>query len=417
MLTVQTLIDDLAAGCKPKDNLRIGIELEQFAFNKSSGAPLPYEGAPGIRQLLEAIAAKGGWEIKRENGNPVALKKDGIIVSLEPGGQFEYSGSPCVNLQAAKAEMDNFYQDVAAIADPLGIDFVPVGFHPQWKREDIHWMPKGRYKIMRDYMPKKGGHGIDMMLRTTGAQVNLDYESEQDMVRKYRVALGLQPIVTAIMANSHMKEGRDTGYASYRSHCWTDTDPDRCGVPAFVFGDDMSFARYVDYALSVPMIFIRRGDDYTNVAGQSFRAFMEGRLPGHEGEYATMDDWAEHLTTLYPEVRLKHYLELRGPDSNPPPMVCAMAAFWTGIFYNDTALGDAYSLIGDWPAAKHKRLRREVPQSGLQTSIDSNWPDLAAFAADALNIAANGLSGDDQLMLQPFHETLDRGLRRARRVS
>lgn len=417
MLTVQTLIDDLAAGCKPKDQWRIGIEHEQFAFNKATGAALPYDGKPGIRQLLETIAAKHGWKIKAENGNPIALEKDNMVVSLEPGGQFEYSGSPCKSLAEAQAEIQKFYQEAETVAATLGIDFLRVGFHPQWRREDIHWMPKGRYETMRGYLPKKGSHGIDMMLRTCGAQVNLDFASEQDMVRKYRVALALQPIVTAIMANSPLKEGRDTGYASYRSHCWTDNDPDRSGVPAFVFGDEMGFARYVEYALDVPMFFIRRGDQYTDVAGQSFRAFIEGRLPGHEGEHATIEDWRDHLTTLYPEVRLKRYLELRGPDSNPPELVCAMAAFWAGIFYNEQALNEAYALIEDWPAAKHKRLRRDVPRYGLETAVDQNWPDLAALGVEALNIASGGLSDGDLLMLRPFHEKLGRPARRSRAAS
>jgi len=408
MLTIQTLIDDLAAGCKPKDQWRIGIEHEQFAFNKATGGALSYDGEPGIRKLLETFAAKYGWEKKLENGNPIALAKDNITVSLEPGGQVEYSGSPCINLVAAQAEMDAFYKGLTATADALGIGFLRVGFHPQWRREDINWMPKGRYKIMREYMPKKGGHGIDMMIRTTGAQVNLDFSSEQDMVKKYRVALALQPAVTALMANSNMKEGKDSGYLSYRSYCWTDTDPDRCGVPAFVFDENMSFARYVEYALDVPMYFIRRNDQYIDVSGKSFRAFMEGKLPGHEGEYPTLDDWRDHATTLFPEVRLKRYLELRGPDSTDPATVLAMAAFWAGILYNEEMLAQAYDLISEWPIAKHKRLRRDAPKLGLQSSVDERWPTLAALAADALELAAQGLSETDQMLLRPFHETLDR---------
>ncbi len=418
MLTIQSLIDDLAAGCKPKDQWRIGVEHEQFAFDKKTLAPLPYDGKKAcIRKLLETFAAGHDWKIKFENGNPIALEKNGMIVSLEPGGQFEYSGSPLSTLTQVRAEMDSFYNNVRETAASLGIDFLPLGFHPQWTREDIHWMPKSRYGIMREHMPKKGGHGIDMMIRTCGAQVNLDFETEQDMIRKYRVSLALQPAITALMANSHMKESADTGYASYRSYCWTDTDPARCGVPAFVFGDDMSFTRYVEYALSVPMIFFRRNEKHIPAAGQSFRAFMEGKLPGHEGELAAMEDWHDHLTTLFPEVRLKRYLELRGPDSNPPDMVLAMAAFWTGIFYNEDALAKAGILIAGWPIAKHRRLRRDAAHLGLEAPVDDRWRNLAALAEGAIDIAANGLPGPDQILLEPFYEKLTREARRTRAAS
>lgn len=400
MLTYDDLVNDMAKGCKPKDKWRMGIEHEQFVFLKSTGESLPYDGAPGIRQILEGLIESDGWSPVSPQGYLVALKKGQAAVTLEPGGQVEFSGSPLPDIGAMKHEANGFYRALGNITARLGVGILAVGFHPEWRRDQIHAMPKERYKIMLPYMEKKGRYGVDMMLRTCGAQINLDFSSEADMVKKYRVALGLQPVMTALLANSHRAEGKETGYKSYRSLMWTDTDPDRCGIPAFVFDRAMGFARYVDYALDVPMYFIMRDGHHVDVAGQSFRAFMDGKLPGFEGQYPTIEDWRDHLTTLFPEVRLKNYLELRGPDSPPPPLVYGMAAFWVGILYDEDALDQAWDLIRDWTPDLHRQIRMDVTRDGLQALLPERQT-LLNMAMETIQIAGSGLArqsyggGDD----------------------
>ncbi len=389
MLTYNDLVNDMASGCKPRDRFRIGIEHEQFVFNSATGKSLPYDGAPGIKQILETFKSDYGWSDPGKTPL-IELSRDGAHITLEPGGQIELSGSPCKTLKDVKSEAERFYKELNAIGEKLGFCVLAKGFHPEWRRDEIHWMPKERYKIMGPYMASKSAHGVDMMIRTCGAQINLDYASEADMVMKYRVALGLQPAVTALMANSSMVEGKDSGYKSFRSFIWTETDPDRCGVPEFVFEDGMSFARYVDYALDVPMYFIMRGGHHINVAGQSFRAFMKGELKGHEGDFPDINDWHDHLTTLFPEVRLKNYLEFRGPDSAPSEYIYAMSAFWAGIFYNDKALDKAAELIARLTPDDHVRIRNEVPKAGLETIV-SPGRTLRDLAKEAIEVAAAGL--------------------------
>lgn len=410
MLTYDDLVNDMARGCKPRDQWRIGIEHEQFIYHRETGDPLPYDGKPGIKQILEGLIERHGWQPQIVAGYLIALSKGKAMVTLEPGGQVEFSGSPLATMIEVKHEADAFYGALDEVTARLGLGVLPVGFHPTWTRDQIHRMPKERYQIMLPYMATRGKLGQDMMLRTTGAQVNLDYGSEGDMVRKYRVALGLQPVMTALLSNSHMVEGKDSGYKSYRSHIWTDTDPDRSGVPEFVFERGMGFRRYVDWALDVPMYFIMRDGHHVNVAGLSFRDFMNGRLPGHEGEYPTIDDWRDHLTTLFPEVRLKTYLELRGPDSAPPPLVYGMAAFWVGILYDDDALDQAYDLIRDWTPELHTQLRQDVTRDGLRALLPERQT-LLNMAMETLEIAAHGLmrnplertSADD---LRPLKEKI-----------
>lgn len=401
MLTYDDLVNDMARGCKPRDQWRMGIEHEQFVYDKATGKPLAYDGKPGIRQILEAFAQDYGWEKVIHNGHLTELRRDGASITLEPGGQIELSGAPLKTIEEIKEQSDRYYQELAAIGDRLGFGVLARGFHPLWTRDDIHWMPKERYEIMGPYMAARSRHGVDMMIRTCGAQINLDFSSEADMVKKYRVALGLQPVVTALMANSSQVEGRDSGFKSYRSFIWTETDPDRCGVPAFVFDDDMSFARYVDYALDVPMYFIMRNGHHVNVAGQSFRAFMDGKLKGHEGEYPNIEDWHDHLTTLFPEVRLKTYLEFRGPDSTPPDMVYAMTAFWSGIMYNEDILDQAWDLIRDWPVETHQVIRNEVPKDGFDTKLPQGR-HLRNLALESLELARHGREGAGYL--QPFFD-------------
>lgn len=407
MLTIETLINDLAAGCKPKDQFRMGLEVERFAFNRNTGEALPYDGAQGIRALLEHFAAADNWQKITENGHVIALKKDDTALTLEPGGQVEYSGPPLKTLDELQAHLDNFHHALQKSADSLGIAFLSCGFHPSWTRQDIHIMPKARYELMRRYMPKKGDLGLDMMLRTCGAQINMDYSSETDMVKKYRVMLALQPLVNGFMANARLKEGRDTGYESYRTHIWADTDPDRSGFPAFVFDKNMGFARYVEKALDVPMYFFRRRGAYIDVTGRSFRDFMAGRLPGHEGLYPELSDWHDHLTTIFWDVRLKHYLELRGPDSAPPALIYAMAAFWKGLLYNEAVLSEAAAFVNRWPLAVHTAIHRDHARNGLRTRLPGGEEILSDWAAPVLKMAEAGLSGRERTLLQPFYDRLE----------
>lgn len=404
MLTYDDLVNDMARGCKPRDQWRIGIEHEQFIFNRQTGKPLPYDGVPGVRQVLESFARDYGWMPVEKNGALIELRRDGANITLEPGGQIEISGAPLADIAAVVAQADCYHAELRMIGEKLGVGILARGFHPDWTRDDIHWMPKERYQIMGPYMASRSQHGVDMMIRTCGAQVNLDFDSEGDMVKKYRVALGLQPVITALMANSSMVEGRDSGLRSYRSFIWTQTDPDRCGVPRFVFEDGMGFARYVDYALDVPMYFIMRHGHHVNVAGQSFRDFMRGKLKGYEGDVPTIDDWRDHLTTLFPEVRLKTYLEFRGPDSTDPDLVYAMTAFWVGLFHDPSALDQAYDLIRDLTPDHHIQIRNDVPRLGLDTSLPERQ-HLRNLAMEALQISNRGLArqnAQDTLFLEPL---------------
>lgn len=389
MLTDDDLVNDMASGCKPRGDWCIGIEHEQFVFDADNGNPLPYDGAPGIRQILEAFTAYG-WEGHEKDEHLIEAQRGGAFITLEPGGQIELAGSPCRTLDEVKTEAGRYYRELNEIGKRLGFGVLAQGVHPRWTREDIHWMPKERYRIMGPYMEQRSRHGVDMMILTTGAQVNLDFSSEVDMVKKYRVALGLQPFITALMANSRIIQGKDSGYDSFRSFIWTETDPDRCGVPEFVFSGDMGFARYVDYALDVPMYAYQRGDRLIGATGGSFRDFMTGGLKGHEGEFATLSDWRYHLTTIFLEVRLKTYLEFRGPDSAPPPLVYAMAAFWAGILYDDEALSLASDYIKGWPAEEHTRIRAETAKYGLGTRLPDgrSWRDAGR---DLLDLAEAGL--------------------------
>ena len=326
------LIEFLEEGCKPPEDWRIGTEHEKFVFHLETLDSAPYEGAWGIRALLEGLT-RFGWEPVRKTANRSAAKSD-CNISLEPGGQLELSGAPLETIHQTCDEVHTHLAEVKEVAGELGVGLVGLGFHPRAKRGDIPWMPKGRYKIMRDYMPKKGSLGLDMMLRTCTVQVNLDFESEFDMVRKMRVGLALQPVATALFADSPFVEGKPSGYYSFRSHIWEDTDPDRCGILPFVFEDGMSFERYVDYVLDVPMYFVYRDGAYVDVSGQSFRDFLDGRLPARPGEKPMMSDWADHLTTLFPEVRLKRYIEMRptrrGGLSHSPLWSGFTKRRWTG---------------------------------------------------------------------------------------
>jgi glutamate--cysteine ligase len=409
------LVSHLEGGSKPPTAWRIGTEHEKFVFDNNTLRRVPYEGPNGIRKLMEGLT-RFGWKPVLENGDPIALTKNGCNITLEPGGQFELSGAPVKILHQTCDEVNTHLDEVKQVAAEMGIGLIGIGFDPKWRREDIPWMPKGRYRIMRDYMPKKGTLGLDMMLRTCTVQVNLDYRSESDMVKKFRVGMALQPIATALFANSPFVEGKPTGYLSYRSHVWEDTDPDRTGILPFVFDGDMGFERYVDYMLDVPMYFVYRNGKYIDASGQSFRDFMDGKLPALPGEKPIITDWVDHLTTAFPEVRLKTYLEMRGADGGPWCNICALPALWVGLLYESNALEEAWELARSWSLEDHMYLRREVPKTALRTPFRGGTVQDVARAV--VRIASTGLrkrnklsrAGDDETgFLAVLQDIADRG--------
>jgi glutamate--cysteine ligase len=409
------LVEYIAAGSKPASAWRIGTEHEKFAFQLDDLRPLPYEGPRGIGALLEGLT-EFGWTRIEENGKVIALLRDGASVSLEPGGQFELSGAPLETIHQTCDELQSHLAECRAVGERLGTGMLSLGFNPKWARADVSWMPKGRYKIMREYMPKRGSLGLDMMLRTCTVQVNLDFSSEADMVKKFRVSLALQPVATALFANSPFTEGKPNGFRSFRSHIWTDTDPDRCGVLPFVFEDGFGFERYVDWMLDVPMYFVYREGRYIDASGQSFRDFIAGRLPARPGEIPLMSDWVDHMTTAFPEVRLKKFLEMRGADTGPARRLCALPALWVGLLYDQTALDAAWDLCRDWTAADHDQLRADVPRLALATPFRGETVrELAgrvlAIAEDGLKRRARRSGGgeDESVHLQPLMTIAESG--------
>ncbi|SMF39425.1 glutamate--cysteine ligase [Tistlia consotensis] len=410
------LVEHLESAGKPRANWRIGTEHEKFAFSRDDLKPLPYEGARSIRTLLEVLTERFGWQPVFEGGKPLALLKDGCSITLEPGGQFELSGAPLETLHQTCDEVHTHLRQVKEVCEPLDIGMIGLGFAPTWSRADVQEMPKARSAIMRAYMPKVGTLGLDMMHRTCTVQVNLDFADERDMVRKFRVGLALQPVATALFANSPFTEGRPNGFLSYRSHIWTDTDPDRSGILPFVFEPGMGFERYVDYALDVPMYFVYRDGRYIDASGQSFRDFLDGRLPALPGEKPLMSDWADHLTTLFPEVRLKQYMEMRGADGGPWRRLCALPALWVGLLYDETALSAAEDLIAGWSHEEHAFLRNEVPRRALATPFRGR--PLLELAREVVAIAGDGLkrraragkvSLDETEYLAVLQETVESG--------
>ena len=388
-LEQRDLVAYLESGCKPRAEWAIGTEHEKFGYRLSDLRPLPYDGPAGIRAMLEGLE-RYRWKPYFEGENVIALTKDGgSSVTLEPGGQLELSGAPLPNLHRVCDEVHTHLDQVATVSKELGVGFLGLGFQPKWRREDIPWMPKGRYGIMRRYMPTKGDLGLDMMTRTCTVQVNLDFDSEADMVRKLRVSLALQPAAVALFANSPFVEGKPSGYLSFRSHVWTRTDPDRCGLLPFAFEDGMSFERYVDYALDVPMYFVLREGKYIDVAGRSFRDFLAGKLPGLEGERPTIQDWEDHMTTVFPEVRIKRYMEVRGADGGPWGRLCALPALWVGLLYDLTALNEAEALCREWSYDAVARAHVDVAKNGFKTTLGGR--SILDIAADAVRIAQGGL--------------------------
>ena len=411
------LIEWFAEKGKPKSAWRIGTEHEKFLFRKDSFKPVAYEGGQGVGELLRLLEEQYDMQPIIEKGLIIGLKSDdGGSITLEPGGQLELSGAPLESLHETCAETGAHLRQMREITQQLELCMLGVGFQPLWQRRDISWMPKGRYKIMREYMPKRGQLGLDMMLRSCTVQVNLDYEDERDMVRKFRTSLALQPIATALFANSPFKDGQPSGLKSTRAEAWTDTDPDRCGVPGFVFDDDFGYARWVDYILDVPMYFLHRGEDYLDVSGLSFRDFMAGSLPGFEGQFPSMADFEDHVTTAFPEVRLKGYLEMRGADGGSWGNICALPALWVGLLYDDGALDAAESLIKGITASDVEAARMAVAKDGLQAEMAGR--SVHKIAHEVLEIAEAGLKSrklldskgeDERKYLAPLQEIVKSG--------
>ncbi len=383
------LAEYLAAGCKPRDAWRIGTEHEKFGYCHDTLAPIPYDGPRSVRAVLEGLRDRFGWTPVEEAGHLIGLEKDGANVSLEPGGQLELSGAPLENIHQTCDEVNEHLRQVRSIADEIGVGFIGLGAAPVWTHEQMPMMPKGRYWLMTDYMDRVGTTGKQMMYRTCTVQVNLDFASEADMVQKLRVALALQPVATALFANSPFFEGQPNGHASWRARVWRYLDPARTGMLPFVFEDGFGFERWVDYALDVPMYFVYRDGKYLDARGQSFRDFMQGRLPALPGEVPTLSDWADHLTTIFPEARVKKFIEMRGADGGPWRRLCALPALWVGLVYDQSALDAAWDLAKGWDHETREGLRVAASRAGL--AGEAGGVKLHDLARDVVAIAEAGL--------------------------
>jgi glutamate--cysteine ligase len=413
---VGQLVEWIAKGAKPAADWRIGTEHEKFLFHRDNLRPVAYDGDSGVEAMLDALCKVIGDKATPiiEKGKIIGLKDgDGGSVSLEPGGQLELSGAPLSNLHQTCAETGRHLRHMRAVSSALGVGMLGIGFQPKWRRDDISWMPKGRYQIMRNHMPKVGTMGLDMMLRSCTVQVNLDYADEADMRRKFRTSLALQPIATALFANSPFKDGKPSGWLSGRAHVWTDTDNARCGVPSCVFDPHFGYEQWIDYILDVPMYFLHRGEDYVDVAGKSFRDYLAGTLAGFEGEPPQMADFEDHITTAFPEVRLKQYLEMRGADSGSWANICALPAYWVGLLYCDEALAEAEDLVRDVGSDDVMAARLSVAKDGLRGKLGAH--DVATLAKKTIDIASKGLrnrgifddGGDDESgFLQPLRKVI-----------
>ncbi|PCH81984.1 MAG: glutamate--cysteine ligase [Hyphomicrobiales bacterium] len=401
------LIEEFSCGEKPIEKWRIGTEHEKFGFRKGSFEPIPYEGERGVERLLLGMEGLLGWERLEDQGKIIGLKDPcgGGAISLEPGGQFELSGAPLETLHQTCREVHSHLAQVREVADPLDIGFLGLGVSPKWLRSDTPMMPKSRYEIMSNYMPKVGDLGLDMMFRSCTIQVNLDFSSEQDMAKKMRVSLALQPIATALFANSPFLEGRPNGFLSYRSHIWKDTDPHRTGMLPFAFEDGFGYEQYVDWALNAPMYFVTRGGgNYHDMTSITFQQFLDGKkVVGLEHLEPIHQDWQDHLTTVFPEVRLKQFIEMRGADGGPWRRICALSAFWVGLLYDQTALDAAWDLVKNWTQEERQTLRDTVAVTALKTPFRKS--NVHAIAAQAVGISKAGLKARNKLNGAGFDET------------
>ncbi|MBF0159499.1 MAG: glutamate--cysteine ligase [Magnetococcales bacterium] len=419
------LISYLESGCKPRSQWRIGTEHEQFAFHKQTLQPVAYPGHHGIGAILQHMVDRFGWLPILEEGTVIALQQQQAAITLEPGGQFELSGAPLQTIHQTEAEIDRHIHQLNTICQQHQISFLAVGTQPKWPFEAIPWMPKGRYQQMRAYLPGKGSLALDMMTRTTTIQANLDFGSEQDMVAKFRLALALQPMVTALFANSPFFEGRPTGFLSYRAEIWRHTDPDRCGWLPFVFEDGFGFERYADYALATPMLFLLHHHRYHPAGGAPFSQFLAGKLAGWPGLLPTLEEWTTHLSTLFPDVRLKHYLEMRGADGGHQEMICALPALWKGILYDDTAMAAAWDLVKGWSLPQRAEIHGQVGRLALATPIPGRLGNMQGLAQHVLAIATQSLQRqrqcdpggqDESIYLAPLLEIATSGITQAERL-
>ncbi|MFM8941262.1 MAG: glutamate--cysteine ligase [Phenylobacterium sp.] len=421
-LEFSDVVEWLQAGETPPADWKVGAEHEKLVFRVADHAPVPYEGPAGILALMEGLKAYG-WTGVFERETLIGLQRGQANVSLEPGGQFELSGAPLADMHQIAAETAGHLEEVRTVGARLGLGFLGLGFTPEWSRAQVPVMPKGRYRIMRAYMPKVGGKGLDMMFRTCTVQANLDFADEDDMRLKFRTSLALQPVVTALFANSPFVEGRPSGFLTARANVWTDTDPDRTGMLGFVFAEGFGYETYANYLLDVPMYFLKRDGAYVDVSGRSFRRFMTSGFDDRPGDRPSLKDFADHATTAFPEVRLKQYLEMRGADVGLQPMLDALPTLWTGLLYDRPALEAAWDLCCDWPLESHEQLRADVTRQGLRASIGSRL--VQDVARDLVEIAAEGLkrrarldaSGiDEGRYLSPLREIADSGLTCADRL-
>lgn len=404
----------MSSGCKPPSQWRIGTEHEKIGFQSGTLQNMSYE---QIELLLYKLQARFGWELIMERDHVIGAERDGQSVTLEPGGQLELSGAPVDTLHKTCAEVNSHLYQVKTIAEEIGVEFLGIGFNPKWSNKDVPLMPKERARLMKSYMPLVGSMGRDMQLRTCTIQVNLDFESERDMIDKFRIGLALQPVAVALFANSPFRDGRPTGYLSCRSHVWTDVDAARCGNLPFVFDDDMSFERYADWVMDAPMYFVYRNGMFHDALGMSWRDFMEGKLPCLPGEYPTMADWSNHLTTVFPEVRLKTFLEMRGADGGPWRSICALPALWVGLLYDEQAKQEALELIGGWSQDDRDYLHDEVKRGGLQ--VPWKGGKVQDLAKQVLHIARGGLERrghDEAHFLNQLDKVAESGLTQADRM-
>jgi glutamate--cysteine ligase len=410
----EQLAEMMEAGNKPKSDWRMGTEHEKFGFLADSLLPLPYDGPRSIKALLEGLRDEFGWLPVLEQDKIIGLTRNGANVSLEPGGQFELSGAPLMSVNETAAELDNHLAEVKVLADRMNVRFMGIGAAPVWSADQMPVMPKGRYRLMTDYMGQVGTHGTQMMYRTCTVQVNLDYASEADMVKKLRVALALQPVATALFASSPFLDGKLNGHKSWRSRIWRGLDDSRTGMLPFVFDEGMGFQRYVDWVLDVPMYFVYRNGKYINALGQSFRDFLKGELPALPGEKPTLSDWADHMTTVFPEARVKKYIEMRGADCGDRAHIVALPAFWVGLMYDQGALDAAWDLVKGLDAETREGLRVAASVSALQG--ESGGVKLIDLARAAVKLSHSGLVArgmGEEAHLLPLAESVSTGMTQA----